>query len=106
MPKLGRTTVRAQSVSVPCARQGQHDEGEPTAQDEEVEADERADDVRRDRDRRQAEAAAASGVRPRRAGARRREAIGSDLHDDREDHRPSLRPLVQVARHRVLDLAP
>ena len=29
----------------------------------------------------------------------------SDLDHDREDHRPALRLLVQVARHAVLDLA-
>src|SRR5260221_3806111 len=41
---------------------------------------------------------------PRRLAARRRLAT-SDLHDDREDHRPALGLVVQVAGHAILDLA-
>ena len=86
------------------ARERQHDERQ-RAEDEEHQPDQRAGDVRRDRGPR-------GMPRPpplrrggsRRAGARRREAIGSDLHDDREDHRPPLRLLVQVTRDGVLDL--
>ena len=69
--------------------------------------DDRADDVRRRRrGSRNARRRACDGRAAVRAGRveRRRRSPRSDLDDDREDHRPALRLLVQVARDAVLDL--
>ena len=106
VPNHGAKTSVHQLVRVPCRRAGHQGDERHRAEDEQRQADDRADDVRgqprapgrsccRARDGR-----VAGGLR---AVVRRRVAT-SDLDDDREDHRPALRLLVQEARDAVLDL--
>src|SRR5437870_4203365 len=102
-PKFGRTTVRAQFVRVPCSagRRSMMAVTMPSTSrvsptSERMTSGGSWTFGKSNADRRR--------VRVVRRTAGRRRAATSDLHDDGEDHRPSLRLLEQVTRYRVLDL--